>query len=299
MPVMDGVTATREIRKEVRFNELPVVAMTANAMQADRDRCLEAGMNDHVAKPIEPEDLWVALLKWIKPKADVTVITDLATKVLRRQADSRSSEIQPQEIVLPSAIEGLDMSNGLRRVLGKKSLYLSMLRKFVAGQKSAVQEMVRALDDGLWELAERLAHSLKGVAGNIGATHLQQLAGDVESAIKQQQARTVIDEKLHGLKKQLDFFVDQLQQKLPPEQAKATVVVDADKLERVCAQLKSLLVDDDATAGDVLEANADLLSAAFPVHFRQIEDRVRAFDYETALSLLRVAVNSTAPSGTA
>jgi PAS domain S-box-containing protein len=68
MPVMDGVTATQEIRKEARFNDLPVVAMTANAMQVDRDRCLAAGMNDHVAKPIEPEDLWKTLLKWIKPK---------------------------------------------------------------------------------------------------------------------------------------------------------------------------------------------------------------------------------------
>ena len=68
MPVMDGVTATGEIRKDARFKDLPVVAMTANAMQGDRDRCLAAGMNDHVAKPIEPENLWKALLKWIKPR---------------------------------------------------------------------------------------------------------------------------------------------------------------------------------------------------------------------------------------
>ncbi|MHB1117367.1 PAS domain S-box protein [Sideroxydans sp.] len=299
MPVMDGVTATREIRKEVRFNELPVVAMTANAMQADRDRCLAAGMNDHVAKPIEPEDLWTALLKWIKPKSDDTLKADLAAQITRRQAGAYTSGILPQEIELPSAIEGLDMSNGLRRVLGKKSLYLSMLRKFVAGQKSAAQEITRAMDDGLWELAERLAHSLKGVAGNIGANHLQQQAGYLESAIKQRQDRNVIDEKLHGLKKQLDYFVDQLQQKLPPDQVKTAVVVDMNELERVCEQLKSLLLDDDATAGDILETNADLLSAAFPVHIRKIEDRIHAFDYETALSLLSVAVNSTTPSGAA
>jgi CheY-like chemotaxis protein len=68
MPVMDGVTATREIRKDERFKDLAIVAMTANAMRADRDRCIAAGMNDHIAKPIEPEDLWQALLKWIKPK---------------------------------------------------------------------------------------------------------------------------------------------------------------------------------------------------------------------------------------
>jgi PAS domain S-box-containing protein len=77
MPVMDGVMATREIRKEKRFQNLPVVAMTANAMQGDRDRCIAAGMNDHVAKPIEPEDLWKSLLKWIKSKHVIAINSKL------------------------------------------------------------------------------------------------------------------------------------------------------------------------------------------------------------------------------
>ena len=68
MPVMDGLTATLEIRRDEHFKDLPIVAMTANAMQGDRDRCIRAGMNDHVAKPIDPENLWKALLKWIKPR---------------------------------------------------------------------------------------------------------------------------------------------------------------------------------------------------------------------------------------
>jgi CheY-like chemotaxis protein len=68
MPVMDGITATHALRLDPRQRDLPVVAMTANAMQADRDHCLAAGMNDHIAKPIEPEDLWKVLLKWVKPR---------------------------------------------------------------------------------------------------------------------------------------------------------------------------------------------------------------------------------------
>jgi CheY-like chemotaxis protein len=109
MPVMDGVTATREIRKEKRFENLPVVAMTANAMQGDRDRCMAAGMNDHVAKPIEPENLWKSLLKWIRPEHLIT-----KTSMVNPQA--------AQDTGLQFDIKGLDMDNGLRRVLNKKPL---------------------------------------------------------------------------------------------------------------------------------------------------------------------------------
>jgi len=101
MPVMDGMTATREIRKQARFKDLPVVAMTANAMQSDRDLCLAAGMNDHVAKPIEPEKLWNTLLKLIKP----------------RPSTAAAAEVQPQaveDVDLPSGIEGLDTVGGLQ-----------------------------------------------------------------------------------------------------------------------------------------------------------------------------------------
>src|SRR3990172_9375788 len=172
MPVMDGVTATLESRKEERFKHLPVVAMTASATQADRDTCMAAGMNDHIAKPIEPEVLWKALLKWIKP----------------RHPSAVAAEVKPHAAAdadLPSGIDGLDMGTGLRRALGKKPLYLSMLRKFIAGQKSATAEIAKALEGNDRGAAERLAHTLKGVSGNIGATGLQQLAEKLEAAIRE------------------------------------------------------------------------------------------------------------------
>ncbi|MCJ9713253.1 response regulator, partial [Bordetella hinzii] len=121
MPVMDGITATQEIRKLPRFAALPIVAMTANAMESDRQRCLDAGMNDHVPKPIEPEQLWRTLLRWIKPRHSPGDITLL------------SAPGSLDGIGLPSAIDGLDVDNGLRRVLGNKSLYLLMLRRFLSG----------------------------------------------------------------------------------------------------------------------------------------------------------------------
>jgi CheY-like chemotaxis protein len=279
MPVMDGVTATREIRKDERFKDLPVVAMTANAMQGDRDLCIAAGMNDHVAKPIEPEDLWKMLLKWIK------------------QRYPAAAEVNPQGVQdadLPYGIEELDTVNGLRRVLGKKPLYLSMLRKYVTGQKFATVEIHKALEGKDWGAAEHLAHTLKGVSGNIGATGLQHLAEKLETAIKERQPRKAVFDRLDELKQPLENLIAQLEQKLPQEQGTAAVTVDQEKLKAVCGKLEALLTDDDAEAGEVLGANADLLQAAFPNHYRKIDDGIRSCDFDAALAALRAATGTSA-----
>jgi HPt (histidine-containing phosphotransfer) domain-containing protein len=242
---------------------------------------MAAGMNDHVAKPIEPEDLWKTLLKWIKP----------------RRSTAAAAEVKPQadlDADLPSGIEGLDMVSGLRRVLGKKPLYLSMLRKFVSGQKSATAEIIEVLQGNDWGTAERLAHTLKGVSGNIGATGLQQLAEKLEAAIKERQPRKTVDDRLDELKKPLENLIAQLEQKLPEERNKTTVTVDQKKLKAVCDRLEALLADDDAEAGDVLDENADLLNAAFPTHYRKIDDGIRSFDFEAALAALRAASGASA-----
>ena len=201
MPVMDGVTATRTLRLDPRWQGLPVVAMTANAMEDDRLRCLAAGMNDHIAKPIEPEDLWQALLKWVKPRE---------SKSATVMGSMTSSDLS-----FLSSIDGLDSFNALRRVLGKKVLYGSMLRKFITGQKSVVKEIDGALQENAWENAERLAHTLKGVAGNIGATALVALATQLESALKERQSRPQIEVFLQQLVAPLDHLIAQLEQHLP------------------------------------------------------------------------------------
>jgi len=279
MPVMDGVTATREIRKDALFKDLPVVAMTANAMQGDRDRCMVAGMNDHVAKPIEPEDLWKVLLKWVKPRASSPAATE-------------PKPLATDDAELPSGIEGLDIANGLRRVLGKKPLYISMLRKFVAGQKPAIANILTALDSNSWDTAERFSHTLKGVCGNIGASTLQPLAEKLETAIVEHRPRAEIDARLGELKAPLGYLIAQLEQKLPEKQSQKAVVVDPKKLKAVCDRLTVLLAADDARAVDVLEANADLLSTAFPDHYRKIDDGIRSFAFETALAALSASTKT-------
>jgi HPt (histidine-containing phosphotransfer) domain-containing protein len=230
-----------------------------------------------VAKPIEPDDLWKALLKWIKPRRPTAAV------------------VKPQAVAqadLPSGIDGLDMTNGLRRVLGKKPLYLSMLRKFVAGQKSATADTVKALEANDWDTAERLAHTLKGVSGNIGATGLQQLAEKLEAAIRERQPRKAVDARLDELNKPLATLIAQLEQKLPQARGKTAVTVDPKKLKAVCDKLEALLADDDAEAGDVLDANADLLAAAFSTHYREIDGSIRSFDFTAARAALSAATRT-------
>jgi CheY-like chemotaxis protein len=278
---MDGLTATREIRKDERFKDLPVVAMTANAMQSDRDRCLAAGMNDHVAKPIEPENLWKALLKWIKPL----------------HAPARAIPVKPRSVSeadLPADIEGLDMATGLKRVLGKKPLYLSVLRKFIAGQKLVVAEIRKALESDTGDTPERLAHTLKGVCGTIGATGLQQLAEKLEIAIRERHPRPEIDALLDEVNLPLAYLIFQLEQQLPEERIKAAIGGTPEQLKAVCDRLAAMLADDDAEAYDILDANADLLHAAFAHHYHLIDDGIRSFNFEAALKALREAIGTSA-----
>jgi two-component system sensor histidine kinase/response regulator len=233
-------------------------------------------MNDHVAKPIEPEILWKVLLKWIKPRHEAAAVLAVMPQAA-------------EEADLPSGIAGLDMASGLRRVTGKKMLYLSMLRKFVAGQKSVLTDIRKSLESNFLDVAERHAHTLKGVSGAIGATGLQQLAEMLETAIRDRHSREEIDDRLDALKMPLEYLITQLEIKLPDEQGRTAVTVDPEHLKAVCGKLEAMLADDDAEAGDVLDANADLLNAAYPDHYRKIIDGIRSFDYEAALSALKAA----------
>jgi two-component system sensor histidine kinase/response regulator len=274
MPVMDGVTATKEIRKDIRYRDLPVVAMTANAMKGDRDRCLAAGMNDHVAKPIEPEELWKAILKWTKPNHLPQPIS------LAAAPEADQEELQ-------SEIVGLDTINALRRMLGNKPLYAKLLNMFAAGQKSATIEIQAALESDDWDRAERLAHTLKGASANIGATALPQLADLLETAIRERQPRATINERLHQLAQPLAALLAQLERKLPPASSADTVAtLDREKLVVVCHELRNALADQDSEACDVMDANAGLLKAAFPNHYSSLSESVRSFDFDAALTVL-------------
>jgi two-component system sensor histidine kinase/response regulator len=164
MPVMDGLEATRALRALPELADLPVVAMTANAMAVDRERCLAAGMVDFVTKPVDPDVLFSALIRWALP---------------RRQGEPSPVLKLPDVFSLsddPAAaapeIAGLDRAAGLRLVRGRTDRYLALLRDFVADQAQAAVAIREHLLRGQYEEAERRVHTLKGLAGHVGASDL-------------------------------------------------------------------------------------------------------------------------------
>jgi CheY-like chemotaxis protein/HPt (histidine-containing phosphotransfer) domain-containing protein len=171
MPVMDGFTATSKLREDERFKELPILAMTANATLEDRENSLAHGMNDHIAKPISPRLLFEALLKWI-PAGEREL-----PESYQRPGDKTD---EPELPDLP----GLDTEAGVARMGGSVKSYLRLLEKFADNQADAIAEMTHAIEQEDGETAVRLAHTLKGVSGSIGADALQQSAAEVEAALK-------------------------------------------------------------------------------------------------------------------
>ena len=306
MPVMDGVTATLEIRKTVPGVQLPIVAMTANAMQQDRERCLAAGMQDFVTKPIEPEELWQALLKWVPPREQARSTHAVGGQGLAppRRTQDQGDEAASAELPLPTHIEGLDVTTGLRRVLGQRPRYLGMLRMFVTGQRDTIQQLRAALEADDRNTAERLAHTTKGVCGNIGAEKAQALAGELEQAVKAGADAALLHTLNDALRQTLVPLVLALDAWLPPGHgamtttAPASAVVDEADLERVFDQLRALCQDMDSEAEELLEREAVLLSSAFPSHFQALTNAVRAFDFEAALVELDAARAARNPSST-
>jgi len=171
MPVMDGFTATLELRKDERYKDLPILAMTANATHEDRQRCEEAGMDAHIAKPIVPKVLFETLLKWVPHKE-------------REIPDAPNDEATDATLAELPALQGVDTEAGLARVGGNIRSYLKLLNKFAENQSDAISQIQSAITDGDGELSVRLAHTLKGVGGAIGATALQEAAAKLETTLK-------------------------------------------------------------------------------------------------------------------
>jgi signal transduction histidine kinase/CheY-like chemotaxis protein len=176
MPGMDGYTATRAIREKISAEELPIVAMTANVMAEDRARTVEAGMNGHVGKPVDPRELYQILLDII-PAADYTGYLPAEGEV------ATSAEPEPEE-ALPDNLPGLDITQGLSRVGGNQKLYRQLLRDLVADYAQSPAQMREVLATGDNEGLGRLAHKVRGIANNLGASSLGLAAEAIEERVK-------------------------------------------------------------------------------------------------------------------
>ena len=182
---MNGFEATKEIRNlESDTRNIPIIAMTAHAMAGDREKSIEGGMNDHVVKPINPDELFSALVKWIEP-GDRGFVPKTAEETQKAEPAAPSAKVE-----LPETIEGIDLKDGLMRVGGNEKLYRSLLMKLRDDYAGTDQEIKDLLQSEKAGEAERLAHTVKGVAGNVGAGQLQEVAAALEHAINEGEADT-------------------------------------------------------------------------------------------------------------
>ena len=280
MPVMDGVTATIELRKLPQFKDLPILAMTANAMDQDKEKCANAGMNDHIAKPIDPDDLFKALLKWIKPK----------TSEVQRAPTQINQEGVSETIINLNKIDGLDVKLGIKRVMNKMPLYLNMLKKYVEdGMKNGTQ-LRSAIENQNNELGERIAHTLKGVNGNVGASALQESAGRIEKLVKDSGDQAQLITELSSFENAYKKMLIAISQALPieavsPADIKTEVEMTTKPIDKgLLERFISLLSDDDTGATLYLENHESAFKAHFtPSVFQKINSALLEFDFEKAL----------------
>jgi two-component system sensor histidine kinase/response regulator len=176
MPEMDGWECTRRIRSDSRWDGLPVLAMTAHAMQQERDRCLALGMQDHITKPIEPDRLYERLRHWSGRGGSAS------ETAAGRPGPEPAVPASGQELL--AALDGFDCDQALRRVAGNTALYLRLLRSLLHSQADAMERLERALERQDLKEAEAIVHTVKGVAGNLGATALAEAASSLDAELK-------------------------------------------------------------------------------------------------------------------
>jgi polar amino acid transport system substrate-binding protein len=280
MPEMDGYEATRAIRQNLEFAELPIIAMTANVMAGDREKCIEAGMNDHVAKPIEPDKLFKTLVQWIAP----------------RESEATRAEFEPSEkkIVedkLPESLAGIDIEEGLRRVGGNRKLYRKLLVEFFQDHREDVHAIRKALDQDDLETAQRMAHTIKGVSGSIGAADLQRDAASLETAFKGGQ-QDLYTELLSRLENTLAPVMQGLEILSVTDVTGESATldggpIDVESILPLLDELQMLLEEMDPEAEDkVAGLKAQLGGGAYQKFVIKLSKQVGEFEFEDARETL-------------
>lgn len=281
MPVMDGLEASRRIRGLAekpggeRYASLPIIAMTALAMASDAEESQAAGMNDHVTKPVEPERLFSCLAKWLPP-ASATGLNQDGPMKSRQLADRRYS---PELLQLQS----LQVTEGLRRIGGEEAAYRKQLKRFREHYAHADGELQQLLQAGEWVPAENFCHSLKGVAGNLGAHALYTCIATIDELLKQQQLPGPDALAQFGdLLRQVIGDIDSL---APASKAEGCARLSRETaLSKVTLLIEALTTDLGAAESLVAELSCGLAGGEFEITMNQIAAQVDVFNIDRALA---------------
>ncbi|MBF5095791.1 response regulator [Azospirillum sp. INR13] len=294
MPVMDGLTAVRLLRERPELTTLPVVAMTANAMAADRRACLDAGMNDHLSKPIDPDELYAMVALWAGRAAE---------------APGGSAECSPYgaapgvrrtEAGVPSPFDAvgpeIDAAAGLHRVLNRPQLYRSLLDRFRAEQEGSDALIADALADGNLTLAEITAHTAKGLSAQIGAGALAEAASALEAAVHAGVTGAETDGLVavyaQALRRTLAAIDRAIPQRATAPAGSPAAFAPLPPLsaaqEDLLRRLDALLADDDAEAHDLVQREEEALRATLGSEaYGTLATAVGHFNFDQGLAITR------------
>ncbi len=263
MPEMDGHEATLTIRADSRFNELPIIAMTAHALQDERALCLSEGMNDHLAKPIDPE-----------------LFYKLLTHYLGHRLTGHNQQVQQHTDALPD-IDGLDSKSALQRINGNQTFYRQLLQQYCREQGDAVMRIKQVLHQQPEE-AGRIAHSLKGVSANIGATRIAALAAQLENALHQHKVLSGSEPFIGELEQSLRHLCLQINAMTSTDNTTETHAVPVTDEE--LASLIKMIGDNDCSALDLFTRMEAGLKQRIPAaELDLINQHLQAFDFDLAL----------------
>jgi len=255
---------------------LPIIAMTADAMAGDRERALACGMNDHLSKPLDVDSMFATLARWIKPRPG-------------RGGRARETSVAETSGQLPTELAGIDQVAGLAACSGKTALYLRLLRTFHETQKNFVEQFKTAITDADPTAAVRMAHTLRGNAGNIGARALAQAAAQLEQACRAGEPSDGVQAHLTEVRQCLIPVLSALA--LLPEKKTASGAQPPQheaELSGRLTRLRQLLAESDTAAIEALEELRRLsLDDALARRLSRVAQQLERFDFDRALALLQ------------